>query len=700
MILELRELLSAPSFDDDEKNRLAGLVYLMGLVLLAGAVLAAIGALAAGYDLTARILATGAGGLLVSLWFTRRGRVAAASFLQLLIYLGVLVGLLVLGDGIHDIAAMAFPGVIVIAALLLRRRLYLLLVALTTFALILVVLAELGESPSTQFSLMTVPSDLLNVIAIMGITAVAAYFLAENIASSMAKVRDSQAALMAGNRELQREIAERRRAEEAYRALVDHSLQGLVIIQDARIAFANRAFCVASGYSVEELLTMSAEDVVNLVHPEEREEVPTLYNARWDEQSVRQHLQFRTIRKDGTLAWAEAYASLVEYRGQPAIQMAIMDITKRKRIEDERASLLDRIQTQASQLQQVVATVPDGVILLDIQEPARGRILLVNPPAVEYLTVLADSDSGDTVTRLGGLSLPLLLGSPPSGWWHEVKGDAPSNREFQAMARPLQDAPAAMGWVVVLRDVTREREVQAGAREHERLAAVGQLAAGIAHDFNNILATIVLYAQMSARSPDLPPRVRERMETINQQAGRGSDLIQQILDFSRSALLERHTMDLLHFLQDQVELLRRTLPASIEVTVSHEGDEYAIDADPTRIQQAVMNLAVNARDAMPRGGKLLFALSKRQIGSDGKESLPGMAPGEVVLLQVTDIGQGIPSEVLPHIFEPFFTTKPAGTGAGLGLAQVWGIVKQHEGHIRVETGVGEGTTFEIYLPTV
>ena len=187
MTLELRELLSAPSFDDDEKNRLAGLVYLMGLVLLAGAVLAASGALAAGYDLAARILAAGAGGLLVSLWFTRRGRVAAASFLQLLIYLGVLVGLLVLGDGIHDIAAMAFPGVIVIAALLLRRRLYLLLVTLTTFALILVVLAELGGSLSTQFSLMTVPSDLLNVIAIMGITAVAAYFLAENIASSMAK---------------------------------------------------------------------------------------------------------------------------------------------------------------------------------------------------------------------------------------------------------------------------------------------------------------------------------------------------------------------------------------------------------------------------------------------------------------------------------------------------------------------------------
>ncbi len=698
MTHKIRELLTAPSFEDDEKNRIAGLVYLMGLVLLAGAVLAAIGALAVGYALAAQILAAGAGGLLISLWLTRRSRVAASSFLQLLAYLGVLVGLLVLGDGIHDIAAMAFPGVIVIAALLLRRRLYLLLVTLTIFALILVVLAELGGSLNTQFSQMTVPSDLVNVIAIMGITAVAAFFLAENIARSMAEVRESQAALMASNRELQREIAERQRAEEAYRALVDHSLQGLLILQEGRIVFVNRAFCQASGYTAEELLAMSAPEVVNLVHPDQREEVQALYNARWDEQSVQPHLQFRSIRKDGVVAWAEAYASLVEYRARPAIQMAIVDITDRRQNEDERAVLMGRIQAQASQLQQVVATVPDAVILLDVQEPGSGRILLANPPAVEFLTVLADPCASEILTRLGNIDLPTLFRPPASGWWHEVKGDAPSSREFQALARPLQDVPGATGWVLVLRDVTHERDVQARAQEQERLAAVGQLAAGIAHDFNNILATIVLYAQMSARSTDLPPKILERMETINQQAERGSALIQQILDFSRSAMLERRGMDLGAFLSEQVEILRRTLPSSIKVTLSHENGDMIIHADPTRIQQAVMNLAVNARDAMPHGGRLHFALSRRRIGPETDKTPPGMVPGDVVLLRVTDSGHGIPSDVLPHMFEPFFTTKPVGTGVGLGLAQVWGIIKQHEGHIRVETGAEEGTNFLIYLP--
>jgi nitrogen-specific signal transduction histidine kinase/ActR/RegA family two-component response regulator len=252
--------------------------------------------------------------------------------------------------------------------------------------------------------------------------------------------------------------------------------------------------------------------------------------------------------------------------------------------------------------------------------------------------------------------------------------------------------------VLVLRDVTNEREVQARAQEQERLAAIGQLAAGIAHDFNNILATIVLYAQMSARSPELPPKVRERMETINQQAKRGSDLIQQILDFSRSAMLERRGMDLAAFLNEQVEILRRTLPSSIEITLSCENGDMIIHADPTRIQQAVMNLAVNARDAMPRGGRLHFALSRRRVGPTSDKTPPGMVPGDVVLLRVTDSGHGIPSDVLPHIFEPFFTTKPAGTGVGLGLSQVWGIIKQHEGHISVETGSREGTSILIYFP--
>jgi two-component system cell cycle sensor histidine kinase/response regulator CckA len=699
-LARIRRLLAAPTFEDEEQSRVAGLAHVMCLVLL---VAAAAGTVAAGADGSvdsARMLAVGVAGALGALWLLRRGQLASASMLVLLLFLAVLVGLLYVGNGIHDIAVMAFPGVIVVAALLLDRRWYLVYAALTILSLLAVAMGEVSGFIENQFSQLTVRTDLLYLSLIMVVTAAAAHLLAENIAKGMARVRASRADLLESNRELQREIAERARAQEAYRALVDHSLQGLIIIQDGRIAFANPAFGTISGYAEEELLALSAQEVTALVHPDDRARVDALYNARQDELSVADRLQFRGHRRDGSVGWVEVHASLVEYQNQPAIQMALVDITANRQAEEDRVRLLTRIQAQANQLQQVVATVPDGVILVDVDQAATGRILLANPPAIEHLTVLAGSEEGDRLTYLGDHTLSQLLTAPPVGWWHEVKAGEPSGRRFQVIARPLKDAPDAAGWVVVLRDVTREREIQARVQEQERLAAVGQLAAGIAHDFNNILATIVLYAQMSARSPELPARARERMNTISQQAKRATELIQQILDFSRRARLERRPMDLLAFLEEHIGLLERTLPESIKIELVHDGSQHFVSADPTRIQQVITNLALNARDAMPDGGTLYFELSRARIGAGEQAALPGMEAGDAALLKVSDTGEGIPRDVLPHIFEPFFTTKPAGQGAGLGLSQVWGIVKQHEGYISVETEAGQGTTFVIYLPAL
>jgi two-component system cell cycle sensor histidine kinase/response regulator CckA len=699
-LARIRRLLAAPTFEDEEENRVAGLANVMCLVLLVAAAGGMVAAAADFYVESAQMLAVGAAGALLALWLLRRRYLASASLLVLLLFLGVLVGLLIVGSGIHDVAMMAFPGVIVVAALLLDRRWYLAYALLTIVCLQGVALGEMTGLITNDFSELTTWADLVYVSLITVVTAVAAYLLAENITRSMTRVRASRRELLESNLELQLEIAERARAQEAYRTLVDHSLQGLIIVQDGRIVFANQAFSAISGYAEEELLALSAEAVTALVHPDDQARVDALYNARQDELSVVDRLQFRGHRKDGSVGWLEAHASLVEYQSRPAIQMALIDITAGKQAEEDRAHLLARIQAQASQLQQVVATVPDGVILLDVGRAASGQILLANPPAIEHLTVLAESDEGDLLTRLGDRTLPQLLTAPSVGWWHEVAADEPSKRRFQVIARPLKDAPDAAGWVLVVRDVTQEREIQERVQEQERLAAVGQLAAGIAHDFNNILATIVLYAQMSARSPELPLLVRERMNTISEQAKRATELIQQILDFSRRARLERRPMDLLGFLQEQIKLLERTLPATIKINLVSEGDQYFVDADPTRIQQVITNLALNARDAMPNGGALGFELRGAQIGPDEQAALPGMEIGEAVVLKAWDTGEGIPRDVLPHIFEPFFTTKPAGQGAGLGLSQVWGIVKQHEGYIRVDTQAGQGTTFVIYLPAL
>jgi two-component system cell cycle sensor histidine kinase/response regulator CckA len=229
---------------------------------------------------------------------------------------------------------------------------------------------------------------------------------------------------------------------------------------------------------------------------------------------------------------------------------------------------------------------------------------------------------------------------------------------------------------------------------------VGQLAAGIAHDFNNIMATIVLYAQTTARMEELPSVVRKRMGTINQQAGHATKLIQQILDFSRRAVLERRPLDLALLLEDHVRLLKRTLPESIEVKLAYGPDEYMVHADPTRMQQVVTNLAVNARDAMSGGGALHIGLERIQVRPGESPLVPEMDPGEWIQVMVSDTGTGIPPNVLPHIFNPFFTTKAPGEGSGLGLAQVHGIVGQHGGRIDVESHVGKGTTFTIYLPAL
>ena len=377
------------------------------------------------------------------------------------------------------------------------------------------------------------------------------------------------------------------------------------------------------------------------------------------------------------------------------------DITERVQAAEERELLLAQIREQAQQMQETIATVPEGVLLLDTAQ----RVILANPVAEGDLVVLADAKVGDILTRLGDHPLAELLTSPPTkGLWHEVLvpgsvGDRPE-RIFEVLARPIEVGPTAGGWVLVIRDVTQEREIQRRTQQQERLVALGQLAAGVAHDFNNIMTTILLYTQMSLNAPDLPTQTRQRLETVSRQAYRATDLVQQILDFSRRAVLERRPMDLTSFLKEAVKLLERIVPESIKIRLTYGADEYTVHADPTRLQQAIMNLALNARDTMPEGGELRIELERVQVKSHKEPPLPEMAAGEWVQIRVTDTGNGIPPNVLPHIFEPFFTTKEVGQGTGLGLAQVYGIVKQHGGHIDVSTEVGAGSTFTLYLPAL
>jgi signal transduction histidine kinase len=200
--------------------------------------------------------------------------------------------------------------------------------------------------------------------------------------------------------------------------------------------------------------------------------------------------------------------------------------------------------------------------------------------------------------------------------------------------------------------------------------------------------------------PQLSDFARDNLGRMIEQSKQATYLIRQMLDFSRRSVIEKSPMDLVAFVEEIIDLLEPTLSNNIELTLEIEPghDSFPIDGDPAQLQRVVTNLAVNARDAMPDGGKLQFRLSCLALEPGEPAPRPEMAPGEWLTLSISDTGAGISSDVLPHIFEPFFTTKEVGQGTGLGLAQVYGIVKQHGGDIAVTSQEGQGTTFSLYLP--
>ena len=357
-----------------------------------------------------------------------------------------------------------------------------------------------------------------------------------------------------------------------------------------------------------------------------------------------------------------------------------------------RATLHEQVEAQARQMLQIMETVPQGVLLID----GAGNVLTANPVARRHLAALAPEPL-DRLTTLGGQPLHTFLAPPEQGLWHEIRTDT---RIYEVIGHPVPGDSGPKHWVMVIHDATQERQVRDQLQQQARLAAVGQLAAGIAHDFNNIMAAIVLYAQLVAGRPGIPPDIKESVDVIREQAYRATDLISQILDFSRRAPLERRPTQLLPLLKEMLRLWERTLPESISVILEHDEQPCWIDADPTRIQQVLMNLATNARDAMPEGGSIRIKLRQVAVEAGAETPIATLAPGEWVRLDFADDGVGMPSDVLAHLFEPFFTTKVRGQGTGLGLAQIHGIVKQHGGEIHVQSAVGHGATFSVYLPAL
>jgi signal transduction histidine kinase len=271
--------------------------------------------------------------------------------------------------------------------------------------------------------------------------------------------------------------------------------------------------------------------------------------------------------------------------------------------------------------------------------------------------------------------------------------------EEEATISPVRDAAGkTINYVAVKRDVTREVQLEAQFRQSQKMEAVGQLAGGVAHDFNNILMAMLMQAELAESVENLPEVARDCIREIRAYTERAANLTRQLLLFSRRQVMQPRDIDLNEVVTNMGKMLQRIIGEDIRLQLRLHPAPLLTRADAGMLEQALMNLAVNARDAMRKGGRLLIETAEKTVDESIAQVDLDAAPGRYVCLIVSDTGCGIPPELLPRIFEPFFTTKEPGKGTGLGLATVFGIVKQHKGWLKVDSKPGQGVKFHIFLP--
>jgi PAS domain S-box-containing protein len=251
--------------------------------------------------------------------------------------------------------------------------------------------------------------------------------------------------------------------------------------------------------------------------------------------------------------------------------------------------------------------------------------------------------------------------------------------------------------LVINTDITEQKKLEQQFLRAQRMESIGTLASGVAHDLNNILSPIMM--SVSMLRDELPLDLRDRIiSTIEKSAQRGADIVKQVVSFARGVEGERMLVQPIHLIKEVAEFAQQMFPKSIVVRPRYSDRIWVVEGDPTQLHQVLLNLCVNARDAMPNGGKLTIALENFTVDEQYAGMMPGSQPGPYVIITVSDTGVGIPSELIDKIFDPFFTTKELGKGTGLGLSTVVGIVKNHGGFVTVDSVEGRGTTFKVFLP--
>jgi two-component system, cell cycle sensor histidine kinase and response regulator CckA len=395
------------------------------------------------------------------------------------------------------------------------------------------------------------------------------------------------------------------------------------------------------------------------------------------------------------------YTSPVLRNGRPAgVRGIIVDISATKQAEEA-------LRISEERHRSLLETMHQGVLELD----TGGRIIYANPAAIAILEAQDESPIGQPIWALAiqpdseagvrEMTERILREQPPpqfvdyrrtgrSGTTTDIRVDWTYKRNSQQQV---------IGLVLVLTDTSEKTRLEERLRQTQKLEAIGQLAGGVAHDFNNLLTPIIGYAEMLLMSTPAHNPNHEQLREILHAGERARKLTQRLLAFGRKQLFEMKSLNINALLTNFRPILRQAIREDIDIEIRSSGTN-SIRGDTSQLEVALMNLVVNAQDAMPGGGRILIETTNIELGEDFCATHPPSQPGEYVMVSVSDTGSGMSEEIKKHLFEPFFTTKGTGRGTGLGLATVYGIAKQHSGYIWIASEVNQGTTVSIYLPRV
>ena len=480
-----------------------------------------------------------------------------------------------------------------------------------------------------------------------------------------------------------------RASEAQLRFYANATFEGIGVSVDGCLVEANEQFARMLGYTVAEMI---GKPVEIFAAPESRE----LIMRQVKEQRVEPY-EAVGLRKDGSRFLAEVRGKPTIHNGRSGRVTVIRDITERKRIEEQ-------IKESEARYRNLIESIRDAIYTVSTD----GSITSLNPA---FEAILGWTRADWVGKKFSDLIHPADLPKALEMFARVLTGEAVSQTELRVRNKsgtfvtgefvsvPQTKNGHVIGVLGVARDITERKQMEEQLRRSQRLDSLGALAGGVAHDLNNVLAPILLSVEvLQRRIPN--PNLKKMIDSLGKSAHRGKEIVKQVLTFARGSGHDFAPQNVRYLIREIESFIKNAFPKNIAVQVKIPNNTHSVIGDSTQLHQILLNLCVNARDAMPKGGKLVIAVENIQLEPSDAKALALTKPGDYVRMTVSDSGTGIPAEIREKIFEPFFTTKEIGKGTGLGLSTVHSIVRDHQGALKLVSEVGKGTEFQIFLPAL